>query len=157
MTEPKKEPKQSSRHLARKIALQGLYQWRMTGNSVRDIEQYLSQEIEDWSTADRPLAVVLLRGAAENAPALEAAFSPHLDRPINELSPIEAAILLLATYELTYRIETPYRVILNEAIELCKEFGGTDGHRYVNGVLDKLAVHLRAAEVQDAAKNKAKK
>jgi N utilization substance protein B len=98
-----------------------------------------------------------LRGAAERAESLEAAITPFLDRPIGELSPIERAILLLGAYELAERLETPYRVVINEAIELTKSFGGTDGHRYINGVLDKLAPQLRAAEVEAAAKAKGKR
>ncbi|GAA5165905.1 transcription antitermination factor NusB [Viridibacterium curvum] len=146
------EPKKSPRRLARELAMQGLYQWRMSGNSVEVVEDHLEQESEAWARADKPLARLLLRSAAAQADALEARFLPYLDRPIGEISPIERAILLLATYELAERIETPYRVVINEAIELTKSFGGTDGHRFVNGVLDKLAPQLRAAEVE--AKNK---
>ncbi|MDQ8022888.1 MAG: transcription antitermination factor NusB [Moraxellaceae bacterium] len=146
------DTKRTPRHLARELAMQGLYQWRMSGNSLPMIEQHLEAESEDWSRADRPLMLVLLRGAAQNADALEAEFAPYLDRPIHEMSPIERAILLLGTYELTHRIETPYRVVINEAIELAKQFGGSDGHKYVNGVLDKLAPRLRAAEVAHGRK-----
>lgn len=154
MTTDAKKP--TPRHLARELAMQGLYQWRMSGNSLPVIEETLEQENEDWSRADRPLALTLLRGAADNAEALETEFTPFLDRPIGELSPIERAILLLGTYELKHRIETPYRVVINEAIELAKEFGGSDGHRFVNGVLDKLAPRLRAAEVEHAARQKSR-
>lgn len=148
------EPKKTPRRLSREVALQGLYQWRMSGNSLPVIEEHLEQESEEWARADKPLALVLLRGAVENAPALEAGLSAFIDRPLAELSPIERAILLLGAYELTYRIETPYRVVINEAIELAKAFGGTDGHRYVNGVLDKYAPTVRAAEVEHAAKQR---
>jgi N utilization substance protein B len=151
------EPKKSSRRLAREVAMQGLYQWRVSGNSIESIEDHLEQESEAWPRADKPLALVLMRGAAERADALEAAFTPYLDRPIGELSPIERAILLVGAYELAERLETPYRVVINEAIELAKSFGGTDGHRYINGVLDKLAPQLRAAEVEASAKAKAKR
>lgn len=146
------EPKKSPRRLARELAMQGLYQWRMSGNSVEVVEDHLEQESDAWARADKPLARLLLRSAAARADVFEAQFQPYLDRPIGEISPIERAILLLATYELAERIETPYRVVINEAIELAKSFGGTDGHRFVNGVLDKLAPQLRAAEVE--AKNK---
>ena len=142
------EPKKSPRRLAREVAMQGLYQWRMSGNSVEMIEDNLEQDSEAWARADKPMARMLLRSAATQADALEARYLPYLDRPIGELSPIERAILLLAAYELAERIETPYRVVINEAIELAKSFGGTDGHRFVNGVLDKLAPQLRAAEVE---------
>ncbi len=146
------EPKKSPRRLAREVAMQGLYQWRMSGNSVEMIEHHLEQESEAWGRADKPLALLLLRSAAAKADEIEARFLPYLDRPVGEISPIERAILLLGTYELAERIETPYRVVINEAIELAKSFGGTDGHRFVNGVLDKLAPQLRAAEVEASAK-----
>ena len=150
------EKGKTPRRLAREVAMQGLYQWRMSGNSLPMIEEHLAQESAEWGRADRPLALVLLRGAAENADALEATYTQFIDRAIGEISPIERAILLLGAYELTHRIETPYRVVINEAIELAKGFGGTDGHRYVNGVLDKLAPQVRAAEVAHAAKQRAK-
>ncbi|HEX5126399.1 MAG TPA: transcription antitermination factor NusB [Rhodocyclaceae bacterium] len=155
--EQQTDAKKTPRRLARELAMQGLYQWRMTGNSVEAIAEHLEKESENWLRADRPLAMVLLHGAVTHAETLETEFAPHLDRPIGEISPIERAILLLGTYELTHRLETPYRVVINEAIELSKSFGGTDGHRYVNGVLDKLAPRLRKAEVEAAARMKAKK
>lgn len=150
-----KDTKKSPRHLAREVAMQGIYEWRMSGNSLPMVEENLEAH-EEWPRADKPLALTLLRGVVEHATALETEFAPHLDRPIDELSPIERAILLLGTYELRHRIETPYRVVINEAIELTKDFGGSDGHRFVNGVLDKLAPRLRAAEVEYATKQKKK-
>ena len=153
---PQEPVKKTPRRLARELAMQGLYQWRMSGNSLPLIEDHLEQESEEWARADKPLALVLLRGAAANADALEAEVAGCIDRPLTEVSPIERAILLLGAYELTHRIETPYRVVINEAIELAKSFGGTDGHRYINGVLDKLAPKLRAAEVEHAAKQRGK-
>ncbi|MDO6387091.1 MULTISPECIES: transcription antitermination factor NusB [Uliginosibacterium] len=153
---PQEAPKKTPRRLAREVAMQGLYEWRMSGNSLPVIEDHLEQENEAWTRADRPLALVLLRGAAENADALEASVAAFVDRPLGEISPIERAILLLGAYELTHRIETPYRVVINEAIELAKSFGGTDGHRYINGVLDKFAPTVRAAEVEHSAKQRKK-
>ncbi len=150
--EPKEVPRAASP--AKKSPCKGLYQWRVSGNSIESIEDHLEQESEAWPRADKPLALVLMRGAAAHADVLEAHFTPYLDRPIGELSPIERAILLVGAYELAERLETPYRVVINEAIELAKSFGGTDGHRYINGVLDKLAPQLRAAEVEAAAKAK---
>lgn len=150
------EQKKTPRRLAREVAIQGLYQWRMSGNSLPVIEDHLEQESVEWARADKPMALVLLRGAAANADALEASVAAFVDRPMNEVSPIERAILLLGTYELTHRLETPYRVVINEAIELAKAFGGTDGHRYINGVLDKFAPGVRAAEVEHAAKQRRK-
>ena len=128
----------------------------MNGNDIPAVLVHLEQESEDWGRADKPLLRVLLSGAIEHADDLEHEFAPFLDRPIGELSPVERAILLLGTYELTHRIETPYRVVINEAIELAKQFGGSDGHRFINGVLDKLAPQLRAAEVEHAARQRSK-
>jgi N utilization substance protein B len=152
-----KETPKTPRRLAREVAMQGLYQWRMTGNSLPVIEENLETDSEEWARADKPLALVLLRGAVENADELESAVAAFIDRPLGDISPIERAILLLGAYELTHRIETPYRVVINEAIELAKSFGGTDGHRYVNGVLDKFAPGVRAAEVEHAARHKGRK
>jgi transcription antitermination protein NusB len=152
-----KETPKTPRRLAREVAMQGLYQWRMTGNSLPVIEENLETDSEEWARADKPLALVLLRGAVENADELESAVAAFIDRPLEDISPIERAILLLGAYELTHRIETPYRVVINEAIELAKSFGGTDGHRYVNGVLDKFAPGVRAAEVEHAARHKGRK
>jgi N utilization substance protein B len=89
----------------------------------------------------------LLNGAIDGAEVLRADFAPYLDRGVEALSPVEHGILLLATYELRHRTEIPYRVIINEAVELAKSFGGTEGFKYVNGVLDKVAAQLRATEV----------
>lgn len=150
------EAKKSARRLAREVAVQGLYEWRMSGNSIPVVEEHLETTTEDWARADHALALVLLRGASAQAEALEASIAGYVDRPLDEVSPVERAILLLGAYELTHRLETPYRVVINEAIELTKAFGGTDGHRYVNGVLDKLAATVRTAEVEHAAKQRNK-
>ncbi len=140
-------PQKSARRRAREFALQGVYQHLMSGNGAVDIISNV-EVVPGFDKADRKLYVTLLRGALENPPGLEAEFAPFIDRPAYELSPIERAILVLATFELRTFPETPYRVIINEAIELAKEFGGTDGHRFVNGVLDKLAPVMRADEVE---------
>ncbi|MCL2657586.1 MAG: transcription antitermination factor NusB [Betaproteobacteria bacterium] len=149
-------PAKTPRRVARELALQGLYQWQLTGNSIPVVEDVLQTGEEtggDWSRADRGLTLALLRNAADRANELEAEFVPFIDRPIGELSPIERSILLLGTYELKHCPETPYRVVINEAIELAKNFGGTEGHRFVNGVLDKLVPRLREAEIEHAKKN----
>ncbi len=153
-------PNKTPRRLARELVLQGLYQWQLTGNSVPMIEEHLEISEEtagDWVRSDRILLRALLSGTIERASELEAEFVPHIDRPIGELSPIERAIVLLGVYELKYCPETPYRVILNEAIELAKNFGGTEGHRFVNGVLDKCAARLRAVEVEHTKKGAPRK
>jgi N utilization substance protein B len=139
----------SSRRLARELAVQGLYEWLIAGNDARAIEHRLA-EVKSFEKADRPLLDALLNGVIREAPELETRLAPLLDRKIGALSPVERAVLLLGAYELLHRIETPYRVVINEAVELAKAYGGTDGHKYVNGVLDRLAAELRAIEVKAA-------
>jgi transcription antitermination protein NusB len=135
----------NSRRRAREFALQALYQWLLNES---DVETLLAQlrEQKDFPKADQPLAEALLRGVVGNSGALRQLIAPHLDRPMKELSPVEHALLLLSAFELRDHVQTPYRVVINEAIELAKSFGGTDGHKYVNGVLDKLAAELRPDE-----------
>jgi N utilization substance protein B len=135
----------SPRRRAREFALQGLYQWQLAGHDVPAIEAHLSG-VSGFEKMDRTLFELLLKGAIGSAAELEALIAPLLDRPYAELSPIERAILLLATFELQRHPEAPYKVVINEAIELAKSYGGTDGHKYVNGVLDKLAAQLRPGE-----------
>jgi N utilization substance protein B len=136
-----------SRRKAREFALQALYQWKLTGYEANDIDKQM-HEREDFGKADDEHFVDLLQGALRQREALEESLRPHLDRPLAELSPVEYSILLLAAYELTHHLDIPYRVVLNEAVELAKSYGGTDGFKYVNGVLDKLAAVVRAVEVQ---------
>jgi N utilization substance protein B len=137
----------SARRRARELALQGLYQWLIAGLDAATIEAQPLDDGEAQAGADAAHYRELLHGAIDHAEALRARFAPHLDRPVDVLSPVEHAILLIATYELQYRLEIPYRVVINEAVELAKSFGGTDGFRYVNGVLDKVAAELRETEV----------
>jgi N utilization substance protein B len=134
------------RHRSRELAIQGLYQWRIAGGSAEVIEAQL-HESEQYDKADKEYLSGLLRGVLTNAPELERHLQPYLDRPARELSPVEISILLLAAHELANHPEMPYRVVINEAVELAKTFGGIDGHKYVNGVLDKLAGKLRATEI----------
>jgi len=136
----------SARRRAREFALQGLYQWRVGGNDEAAIEAHLP-ELEEFDKADRNFCLRLIRGVIAQDADLTARVAAHVDRPFAELSPIEACILMIGAFELMHLPETPYRVIINEAIELAKGFGGTDGHKYVNGVLDRLAAVLRPAEV----------
>jgi N utilization substance protein B len=130
-----------------RIALQGLYQWRVGGNDEAAIEAHLA-DTTGFDKADREFFVGLLRGVlAQQANCRNNCKASSTARSA-ELSPVEASILLAGAYELANYPQTPYRVIINEAIELTKGFGGTDGHKYVNGVLDKLAAKLRPVEVE---------
>ncbi len=135
----------SARRRAREYALQGLYQWLVGGQDVAAIEAHLA-ETEGFDKADVAHFREVLRGATEGADTLRAEFGRFIDRQIRELSPVEHAILLIGAYELKYRQEIPYRVVINEAVELAKSFGGTEGFKYVNGVLDKVAAALRPHE-----------
>ncbi|MFU2486427.1 transcription antitermination factor NusB [Thauera sp. WH-1] len=139
-----------ARRRAREMALQGVYQWLLSGNSMATVQRHLESESESLERTDRELFVTLLRGAIGSADELRASFEPLLSRPLAELSPIEHAILLLGSYELRHNLDTPYRVVINESIELAKGYGGTDGHKFVNGVMDKLAARLRPEEVEAA-------
>ena len=140
-----KAPAKSPRHRARELALQGIYQWRVSGNEVSDIEKQMQAE-KNLGRYDKTMFSSLLRGAIAQHVDVEALLAPCLDRPLAELSPVEFAVLLLGGYELSQKTEVPYKVVINEAVELAKTFGGTDGHKYVNGVLDKLAPKVRAVE-----------
>ncbi len=135
----------SPRRRAREFALQGLYQWQLSGNEVPAIVAHLTGA-GGFEKMDRGLFDQLLQGTIAEAAHLQAQIEPQLDRPYAELSPVERAILLLATFELKRHPEAPYKVVINEAIELAKSYGGTDGHKYVNGVMDKLAVLMRPDE-----------
>jgi N utilization substance protein B len=142
----------SARRRARELAVQGLYQWLVGGQDAAAIEGHLAESRgrdldEIAASTDMPHYRELLNGAIDGAEVLRADFAPYLDRGVEALSPVEHGILLLATYELRHRTEIPYRVIINEAVELAKSFGGTEGFKYVNGVLDKVAAQLRATEV----------
>ncbi len=144
--EVKKAPGKSPRHRARELALQGVYQWRVTAGDKAQIEKQILTE-KNLGRFDKELFSRLLCGTLDQHAALETLLAPHLDRPFAELSPVEFSVLLLGAYELSQHLDVPYRVAINEAVELAKTFGGTDGHKYVNGVLDKLAPQVRAAEV----------
>jgi len=150
---------QQSRRAARELAVQGLYQWQMTGKSITAVEaefrsQVADDDLEDhenWhkvmEIADLALFHELMHNVAAQRRELDAAIAPLLDRRLEDLDPIELAILRLGAYELSRRLEVPYRAVINEGVELAKSFGATDGHKYVNGILDKLAGRLRSAEV----------
>jgi len=139
------------RRRAREFVLKGIYQWLYTGGSPAQVLKDLS-EMDDYGAADRDFLEAELRGAIGEEPALRARLEPLADRKWHEVSPVERAILLLGAWELVHNPEIPYRVTINEAIELGKRYGGTDGHKYVNGVLDKLAGAVRPDEVAQKRK-----
>ena len=129
--------KPSERRKARRLAVQAIYSWQLSGNNVADVEhEFLTeQKIEDIDVA---YFRELLSGTATKQAQIDELIIPHIERPFNEVSPIEKAVLRLATYELTFRKDVPYKVAINEAIELAKAFGAEDGHKFVNGILDKI-------------------
>jgi N utilization substance protein B len=147
-----KKPGKSPRRRAREFVLQGLYQWLVGGADEAAIEAHLVGS-DGFDRADREFFVTLLHGVLAQHEALRERLRAYLDRRFAELSPIEAGVLLTGAYELIHCPETPYRVVINEAIELAKGFGGTDGHKYVNGVLDRLAAEVRVAEVEARRKS----
>ena len=144
----------SARRRAREFALQGVYAWLLRGGEgtqdAGEIDAHL-RDTEDFSEADAQWFKTLLHGVLREAPTLRERFTPYVDRPLAELSPVEHGILLIGSFELIHHVEVPYKVAINEAVELAKSFGGTDGFKFVNGVLDKLAADVRAHEVQAAA------
>ena len=127
----------NARRKARRFALQAVYQWQMTGAVLGDIEKEFF-EFNDINKFDVDYFRDLLRGVIEFNVRIDAEMSPALDRPIGELNPIELAVLRIAIYELFYQKNVPYKVVINEALELTKTFGSTDGFKFVNGVLDKV-------------------
>ncbi|MCM5704903.1 transcription antitermination factor NusB [Larsenimonas salina] len=151
---------QLARRAARELTVQCLYQWQLTDKPIRQLEtEFRSQEPdedmaphENWAEvmkiADLALFHDLLHGAARFSDEVDQLLAPLLDRKLEELDQVELAILRLETYELAKRFEVPYRVVINEGVELAKSFGATDGHKFVNSILDRLALTLRSAEVQ---------
>lgn len=136
----------SNRSRAREFALQALYQHLVGGNDVEAIDRF-TRDLSGFHKADSVHYDALLHGCIEQAEALDALVTPLLDRSLAEISPVEHAILWIGAYEFSHCVDVPWRVVINECIELAKSFGGTDGHRYVNGVLNQLAVQLRPEEV----------
>jgi len=137
-----------SRRRSRELALQGLYQWLYTGANAAEVLTNLS-EMDTFKGADREFLEEELRGVIATVGDLRLSVEPCADRKWQDISPVEQAILLIGAWELAHRPEIPYRVTINEAIELGKRFGGTDGHKYVNGVLDRLAQSARPGEVAE--------
>lgn len=145
-TGARKAASKSARTRAREFALQGLYQHLVGHNALADIDAF-TRDLAGFNKCDALHYDALLSGCIAEAAALDAQIVPALDRPLAEISPIEQAILWIGVYELHHCLDVPWRVVLNECIELAKEFGGTDGHKYVNAVLNNVAPGIRAREV----------
>jgi len=142
----------SARRRARELALQGLYEWLLSRADAGTVDAHVREQ-EGFDKCDREHFELLLHGTIRDAEAIDAMLAAHIDRKVELLSPIEHAALMIGAFELMRCIEIPYKVAINEAVELAKSFGGTDGHKYVNGVLDKVAAEVRRIEV-DAARKK---
>lgn len=138
-------PARSARRRSREFALQGLYQWLMSREDSGAIQAHLTGT-PGFSKADSNHFEALLHGTIAAADELDGLIAPNLDRKVGELSPVEHGVLMIAAFELSRMPEIPYRVVINEAVELAKTYGGTDGYKYVNGVLDRVAVRLRPHE-----------
>ncbi|MDO6513815.1 MULTISPECIES: transcription antitermination factor NusB [unclassified Neptuniibacter] len=150
----KKKPSLTTqRRNARSYALQALYQWEIAGQPVNEIEAQFRVD-NDMRDTDIKLFSELLHGIAGAKSDLDKSYLDFLDRQVEELDPIELTVLRIGAFELAQRIEVPYRVAINESVELAKKFGATDSHRYVNGVLDKLAQRVRMAEIRDQRQRK---
>lgn len=135
-----------ARTQARRAALQGLYQWQLSGNDVFDIEKHILESLGDRKLQKSYLHELLFR-VVEQADNLDSVIAPLLDRSISQLDPVERNVLRIGAYELTHKPEVPVRTVINESIELAKRFGAEQGHKFVNGVLDKLAKQIRSAEL----------
>ena len=146
-TGARKAASKSARSRSREFALQGLYQHLVGGNAVGDIDLF-TRDLAGFHKADAAHFDALLHGCIEQAADLDARIVPLLDRKLAEISPIERGVMWIGCYEFLHCPDVPWRVVLNECIELAKEFGGTDGHKYVNAVLNGLAPSLRATEVE---------
>lgn len=139
------------RRVSRRLAVQGAYQWLITGNSFQEIYLYFQEELElaaDFRKSDTAFFHKLLRCAIEGGAELEARISPHLDRSLAQVDPIEHAVLRVATCELLNHLETPYKVVVNEYVNLAKKYGAEQAHKFINGVLDKVATKIRPFESQ---------
>lgn len=155
-TGARKASTKSARSRSREFALQALYQFIVGRNDAADIDIF-TRDLAGFHKADSVHYDALLHGCVKEAAELDALIVPLLDRKIAEISPIEHAIMWIGTWEFMHAADVPWRVVLNESIELAKEFGGTDGHKYVNAVLNGLAPKLRATEVEtDKKSGKAK-
>ncbi|AXQ29054.1 transcription antitermination factor NusB [Solimonas sp. K1W22B-7] len=142
------QPQQSRRGLARRLTVQALYQWLLNETFPEVLLKQFREQEEGLGRADPAYFELLLKGVVDNAPELTLAITPHLDRPLNQLDPVEHAILLVGAYELQFCPDVPWKVAVNEAVNLAKTFGAEEGFKFVNGVLDKMARGSRSAEMK---------
>ena len=134
-----------ARSLSRKLAMQALYQWQLTGQSAAELRNQYATE-EGFGDADADYFRELVEQVTESVAVLDVSLGELIDRPVGQLDPVERAVLLIGLYELGQRLDEPYRVVINEGVELAKRFGATEGHKFVNAVLDRAARSMRAAE-----------
>ncbi|AWX98731.1 N utilization substance protein B [Marinomonas primoryensis] len=149
---PKRKEKKPSRSqlrsASRRLALQAVYQWQMNQSAVSEIETQFVMD-QDMDSCDKVYFREILQGVTASAKKLDNLFEELLDRPLSELDPIELAIMRIGSFELSQRLDVPYRVAINESVELAKGFGATESHKYVNGILDKLAQRVRREEIAE--------
>jgi N utilization substance protein B len=146
----KVERSSRARSLSRRLAMQALYQWQLARQTSAELLNQFAAD-EGYAEVDAEYFAGLLRGVVDNAEALDRSLGDMIDRPVAQLDPVEHAVLLIGVFELGHRLETPFRVVINEGVELAKKFGATDGHKFVNAVLDRAARNLRPAEHAAAA------
>jgi N utilization substance protein B len=151
---PRADRSVRARSLSRKLAMQALYQWQLAGQSATDLRRQFAAE-DGYGDADDEYFAALVGGVTESAEALDEQLRPLIDRPLPQLDPVERAVLWIGVYELARRPDVPYRVVINEGVELAKRFGATDGHKFVNAVLDRAARALRPAEQAAADRSRA--
>ncbi|WP_221797799.1 transcription antitermination factor NusB [Oceanobacter mangrovi] len=141
------KPSPAARRKARRFAVQALYQWQLAGANLSQIEAEFRAD-NDMSKVDLEYFHDILHGVPKDCATLDEKITPLLDRRLDEMTPVELSILRLGAYEMLRRIDVPYKVVINESVELAKTFGATDGHKFVNGVLDKLAQRERMVEIR---------
>ena len=151
MAKPRSERSGRARSMSRRLALQALYQWQLTGHSFAELRNQYTAD-EGYPEVDPEYFQALVQGVVEGAPTLDELLGQWIDRPVAQLDPVEHAVLLIGIEELRLHPDVPYRVVLNEGVELAKKFGATDGHKFINAVLDRAARQLRAAEQQAATR-----
>ena len=147
-----KKTSPAARRKARRFAVQAIYQWQLAGANLAAIEAEFRTD-NDMSKVDLEYFHDILHGVPRHMENLDKKVEPLLDRRLDEMTPVELAVLRLSSYEMCHRIDVPYKVVINEAIELAKTFGATDGHKYINGVLDKLAQRERTVEIRGPRQN----